>query len=519
MRAWWPWRSRVGHEDAAAFVDGGLPPPKRDAFAYHLALCSQCRTSVEEHRLTKALLGALPPVALPRSFILTPQRAATPRPIRPVRAPLWRDLAGARLAVAVSTLTAAAMLGAVLVDFRDGAGVQSSDGGGVNAAQAVAQFDTDPAPDAPPQPVATSLELIDSAPAPQPAPAPPSSTAPAAESLPDETDLPVAAAPEEADPPPVAELAPLAVPGGGGESERDAPPPDQSTETVDAEGTVLVAAAEPEQSLPPSEAPDAQAGSPEPEDSALDPDAAADGQDVTEPEDAAEAADAADAPADGAPPETDGGASVAQEFEPAAQAGADAAPSETAEPPTPAGDAEDLSTVTSTSDAENATDASTSDAPTPEPGAAASTEREPQDTAVAAPDEIEAVEEVVAAAGPGAFDEAADAGDIVPALDAAPVAPPSDETASPASGVDAALPEDATSAEAPPAEVQPQAEGRPSAVSLEPQGTAQDRAPLARSAGAESDRPWLLPLEIALGVITVLALALALWLHRRALPG
>ena len=66
-------------EMLSAYLDGELSPKKQALVEKHLAQCADCAQNLRTLRQTVALLGQLPPVAVPRSFAIRPVPAA-PRP-------------------------------------------------------------------------------------------------------------------------------------------------------------------------------------------------------------------------------------------------------------------------------------------------------------------------------------------------------------------------------------------------------------------------------------------------------
>lgn len=70
-------------EQLSAYLDGELTPPERDALARHISACPECTAELARLRGVRALLGALPTPAVPRSFALpatTPGPNASPPP-------------------------------------------------------------------------------------------------------------------------------------------------------------------------------------------------------------------------------------------------------------------------------------------------------------------------------------------------------------------------------------------------------------------------------------------------------
>ncbi|HEX2034852.1 MAG TPA: zf-HC2 domain-containing protein [Chloroflexota bacterium] len=108
------------NEHLNAYLDGALEHALRERVEAHLRLCERCRTELEELRVTKATLRALPQLRAPRPFTVpvpaSPDRPRGPVPAaRPAGAPLpwlswvWRlgSLGAAAcllLAIVVGTL-------------------------------------------------------------------------------------------------------------------------------------------------------------------------------------------------------------------------------------------------------------------------------------------------------------------------------------------------------------------------------------------------------------------------------
>ena len=86
-------REHLNDEVLNAYLDqtaAGLAPTARSYAAAHLADCAECRAALDELTTTVAILGAMPDVALRRSFILTPEAAAAAGgPRLPRQMPRW----------------------------------------------------------------------------------------------------------------------------------------------------------------------------------------------------------------------------------------------------------------------------------------------------------------------------------------------------------------------------------------------------------------------------------------------
>jgi anti-sigma factor RsiW len=108
----WFDRHRRFRGQLSAYIDGALDPPAAARLEAHLAQCAPCRTELEQLRATVAALRELPEAEAPRSFALSPERAAVRRPAVPA-APL---AFGARIAAAGVAVALAAV---VVVDLGD----------------------------------------------------------------------------------------------------------------------------------------------------------------------------------------------------------------------------------------------------------------------------------------------------------------------------------------------------------------------------------------------------------------
>jgi len=68
--------------ELSAFLDGQLSAQEQALCEEHLKGCEQCRQTLAELRQTVALLHALPPPVLPRSFLLSAEQATPPAAVR-----------------------------------------------------------------------------------------------------------------------------------------------------------------------------------------------------------------------------------------------------------------------------------------------------------------------------------------------------------------------------------------------------------------------------------------------------
>ncbi|MCH8920484.1 MAG: zf-HC2 domain-containing protein [Chloroflexi bacterium] len=108
----WFNRHRRLRDQLSAYIDGELDASAAERLERHLAECGRCRQEMEQLRATVAALQGLPAVEPPRSFTLSPERAAL-RPPLPMASPL---AFGARIAAAG---VAAALAVVLVVDIGD----------------------------------------------------------------------------------------------------------------------------------------------------------------------------------------------------------------------------------------------------------------------------------------------------------------------------------------------------------------------------------------------------------------
>ena len=87
-------------EMLSAYLDGELSPKEQARAEKHLAQCADCAQNLHTLRQTVALLGQLPPVAVPRSFAIRPVLAAP----RPSLFQMRRTYVYLRAATAVATI-------------------------------------------------------------------------------------------------------------------------------------------------------------------------------------------------------------------------------------------------------------------------------------------------------------------------------------------------------------------------------------------------------------------------------
>jgi len=150
----WFDRHRRFRDQLSAYIDGALDPAAATRLEAHLGECARCRTELEQLRATVAALRELPEAQAPRSFALSPERAAVRRPAVPA-APL---AFGARIAAAGVAVALAAVL---VVDLGDLGGDGATEE--VTTPQMIAEREADEseieaggaAPDAVPEPYGT----------------------------------------------------------------------------------------------------------------------------------------------------------------------------------------------------------------------------------------------------------------------------------------------------------------------------------------------------------------------------
>ena len=94
-------------DQLSSYIDGELGAPASERLEAHLAGCQSCRLEVEQLRATAAALRDLPEVQAPRSFALSPERAAGRHQRAGAAAPL---ALGMRLAAAGVAVALAAVL-------------------------------------------------------------------------------------------------------------------------------------------------------------------------------------------------------------------------------------------------------------------------------------------------------------------------------------------------------------------------------------------------------------------------
>ncbi len=123
MMLWFD-RHRRLRDRLSAYIDGELDPPAAQRLESHLAQCERCRLELEQLRATVSGLRDLPVLEPPRSFTLSPQRVAAPRPRQPAAPPL---AFGARIAAAGLAAALAAVLVVDLADIGGNGGVQQAD--------------------------------------------------------------------------------------------------------------------------------------------------------------------------------------------------------------------------------------------------------------------------------------------------------------------------------------------------------------------------------------------------------
>ncbi|MDO8611297.1 MAG: zf-HC2 domain-containing protein [Dehalococcoidia bacterium] len=93
-------------DQLSAYIDGELEAAAAERLEAHLAACEGCRLELGQLRATAAALRDLPEAEVPRSFTLSPERAAGRRPLTRATAPLalGMRLAAAGVAVALAAV-------------------------------------------------------------------------------------------------------------------------------------------------------------------------------------------------------------------------------------------------------------------------------------------------------------------------------------------------------------------------------------------------------------------------------
>jgi len=131
----WPGAHRRFRGSLSPYIDGELEARAAERLEAHLAACEACRLELRQLRATAAALRELPEVQVPRSFALSPERAAVRRrPLTGAAAPL---ALGMRLAAAGVAVALAAVL---VVDLG---GLAGEDQAGTTARQAASERGTE----------------------------------------------------------------------------------------------------------------------------------------------------------------------------------------------------------------------------------------------------------------------------------------------------------------------------------------------------------------------------------------
>src|SRR3990170_1672096 len=106
MMTFWPGAHRRFRESLSAYIDGEMEASAVERLEAHLAACEGCRLELQQLRATAAALHDLPEIQAPRSFTLSPQRAAARRPLTGAATPLalGMRLAAAGVAVALAAV-------------------------------------------------------------------------------------------------------------------------------------------------------------------------------------------------------------------------------------------------------------------------------------------------------------------------------------------------------------------------------------------------------------------------------
>jgi Putative zinc-finger len=105
MMMFWPATHRRFRESLSSYIDGEVEARAAERLEAHLAACEGCRLELRQLRATAAALRDLPEVQPPRSFTLSPERAAARRPLTGAATlALGMRLAAAGLAVALAAV-------------------------------------------------------------------------------------------------------------------------------------------------------------------------------------------------------------------------------------------------------------------------------------------------------------------------------------------------------------------------------------------------------------------------------
>ena len=127
----WPGAHRRFRESLSPYIDRELKARAAERLEAHLAACEACRLELRQLRATAAALRGLPEIQVPRSFALSPERAAVRRrPLTGAAAPL---ALGMRLAAAGVAVALAAVL---VVDLG---GLAGDNQAGTTAPQAASE--------------------------------------------------------------------------------------------------------------------------------------------------------------------------------------------------------------------------------------------------------------------------------------------------------------------------------------------------------------------------------------------
>jgi len=130
----WPGAHRRFRESLSPYIDGEMEAGAAERLEAHLAACEGCHLELQQLRAMAAALHDLPQVELPRSFTLSPERAAARRPLTGAATPL---ALGMRLAAAGVAVALAAVL---VVDLG---GLAGDNQAGTTAPQAASDRGTE----------------------------------------------------------------------------------------------------------------------------------------------------------------------------------------------------------------------------------------------------------------------------------------------------------------------------------------------------------------------------------------
>lgn len=147
----WFDRHRRLRDRLSAYIDGALDPADAGRLEAHLGECERCRTELEQLRSTVAALRELPEAQAPRSFALSPERAAVRRPASSAASLAF----GARTAAAGIAVALAAVLVVDLGDLGGDGGTEKVSAPRIAADREASEGDLEATGGAAPEPYAT----------------------------------------------------------------------------------------------------------------------------------------------------------------------------------------------------------------------------------------------------------------------------------------------------------------------------------------------------------------------------